>query len=142
LHPAIHVHIFNSKGEIYLQQRAWTKDIQPGKWDTAVGGHVDYGETIEQAVLRESMEELGLTDIHPEYEYRYHWESTVERELIYVFKLLNEGPFVLNEDELIDGRFWSLEEVESFLGKGVFTPNFEHDLQLLIDYKVIDCIEK
>jgi len=139
LHPVVHVHIFNSKGEIYLQQRAWTKDIQPGKWDTAVGGHVDYGETIEQALRRECMEELGLVDVEPVYEYRYHWQSPVECELIHVFTLVYDGLITPNKNELIHGRFWSLDEVKSFLGKAVFTPNFEHDLQLLIDYKVINC---
>ena len=36
LHPVIHLHIFNSDGELYLQKRSKKKDIQPGKWDTAV----------------------------------------------------------------------------------------------------------
>jgi len=53
LHPVVHLHVFNSKGDIYLQRRPDWKDIQPGKWDTAVGGHVDYGETPEQALQRE-----------------------------------------------------------------------------------------
>ena len=43
LHPVIHLHVFNSKGELYLQKRPEWKDIQPGKWDTSVGGHVDLG---------------------------------------------------------------------------------------------------
>ena len=29
LHPVIHLHIFNSKGELYLQKRSATKDVQP-----------------------------------------------------------------------------------------------------------------
>lgn len=53
LHPVVHLHVFNSKGEVYLQKRPEWKDIQPGKWDTAVGGHVDYGETPEEALMRE-----------------------------------------------------------------------------------------
>ena len=53
LHPVVHLHVFNSKGEIYLQRRPYWKDIQPGKWDTAVGGHVDYGETPDVALRRE-----------------------------------------------------------------------------------------
>ena len=45
LHPVVHMHVFNSRGEVYLQKRPEWKDIQPGKWDTSVGGHIDYGET-------------------------------------------------------------------------------------------------
>jgi hypothetical protein len=38
LHPVVHLHVFNASGDIYLQKRPEWKDIQPGKWDTAVGG--------------------------------------------------------------------------------------------------------
>lgn len=38
LHPVVHLHLFNSRGELYLQKRPEWKDIQPGRWDTAVGG--------------------------------------------------------------------------------------------------------
>ena len=44
LHPVVHLHILSRDGRVYLQKRSMSKDIQPGKWDTAVGGHVDYGE--------------------------------------------------------------------------------------------------
>ena len=43
LHPVVHLHVFNTRGEVYLQKRPQWKDIQPGKWDTSVGGHMDYG---------------------------------------------------------------------------------------------------
>ena len=74
LHPVVHLHVFNSRGELYLQKRPLWKDIQPGRWDTAVGGHVDYGETIAEALRREVREELGITEFTPEavavYEFR------------------------------------------------------------------------
>ena len=44
LHPVVHLHVMREGGFLYLQKRAMDKDIQPGKWDTAVGGHVDFGE--------------------------------------------------------------------------------------------------
>ena len=73
LHPVVHLHVFNSKGEIYLQRRPDWKDIQPGKWDTAVGGHIDYGETPEEALRREVREELGITDFVAERIARKNW---------------------------------------------------------------------
>ena len=82
LHPVVHLHVFNSKGELYLQKRPEWKDIQPGKWDTAVGGHIDYGETPEDALIREVREELGITDFTPERLGHYVFESKRERELM------------------------------------------------------------
>ena len=65
LHPVVHLQLFNSRGDLYLQKRALHKDIQPGKWDTAVGGHIDYGESVKNALRREAREELGITDFQP-----------------------------------------------------------------------------
>lgn len=79
LHPVVHLHIFNEAGDLYLQKRSMNKDIQPGKWDTAVGGHIDYGETVEEALRREVREELGITDFIPQFITRYVFESTIEK---------------------------------------------------------------
>ena len=43
LHPVVHLHVFDKRGRLFLQHRSLLKDIQPGKWDTSVGGHIDYG---------------------------------------------------------------------------------------------------
>ena len=124
LHPVVHLHLFNSKGELYLQRRPLWKDIQPGKWDTAVGGHVDYGETIEEALLREVREEIGITDFVPEKMCHYLYDSVRERELVFVHRATYDGE-VRPSEETDGGRFWSIEEIRQNLGKGIFTPNFE-----------------
>ena len=126
LHPVVHLHLFDSSGRIYLQQRPLWKDIQPGKWDTAVGGHIDYGETVEAALCRETQEELGLTDLSIEFLLKYVFESERERELVHVFRATYDGD-VRPSDELDGGRFWSLDELQEVFGKGVFTPNFEQE---------------
>ena len=131
LHPVVHLHIFNSAGELYLQKRVMTKKIQPGKWDTAVGGHIDYGEKIEDALLRETREELGVRDFTPEFLMRYEFRSQVEAELVYIYKCVYDGDFNLDPSEVDEGRFWSLDEIKKSIGKGLFTPNFESEIERL-----------
>ena len=128
LHPVVHLHVFNSRGELYLQKRPEWKDIQPGKWDTAVGGHVDLGECVEEALRREVREELGIADFVPERLAQYVFESQRERELVFVYKTTYDDD-INPSDELDGGRFWSMADIRANLGKGVFTPNFEHELE-------------
>ena len=132
LHPVIHLHVFNEAGDLYLQKRSETKDIQPGKWDTAVGGHVDYGEAVEAALLREAREELGITGFIPEFITRYVFESEIEKELVHTYKTVYNGVFTPDAGELDEGRFWSLAEIKANLGKGIFTPNFEGELDRVL----------
>ena len=127
LHPVVHLHVFNSKGELYLQHRPAWKDIQPDKWDTAVGGHIDLGENVDQALHREVREELGITDFQPESLGHYVFESKRERELVYVHRCSYDGPVKPSKDELDGGRFWTRQEILDNMGKGVFTPNFENE---------------
>lgn len=135
LHPVVHLHIYNRAGDLYLQKRSVRKDIQPGKWDTAVGGHVDLGETIEVALRREVREELGITNFIPEFLMRYVFESALEKELVNTFRTVYEGPFLPDADEIEEARFWSIPEIEAHLGKGVFTPNFESEYEKLKSFK-------
>lgn len=130
LHPVVHLHVFNTKGEIYLQKRPAWKDIQPGKWDTAVGGHVDLGENIEQALNREVEEELGITDFTAEQVSQYVYDSVRERELVFVHKTVYDGE-ITPSAETDGGRFWSMEEVKENIGKAIFTPNFESEIKKL-----------
>ncbi len=131
LHPVVHLHLFNTRGELFLQKRAQTKDIQPGKWDTSVGGHFSPGETAEEALYREAAEELGLKDFVPEYLGRYIWESSRERELVNSFSTVSDLIPVIDPNEIEEGRFWSLKEIKLNLGKDVFTPNFENEFRKL-----------
>jgi isopentenyldiphosphate isomerase len=132
LHPVVHLHLYNKSGKLFLQKRSMTKDIQPGKWDTSVGGHVSPGETIEKALIREVMEELGLNTFIPKFIGSYIWESPRERELVNSFSAITDEIPVINTEEIEEGRFWSLEEIKRETGKNIFTPNFEHEFSLLL----------
>lgn len=131
LHPVVHLHLFNPEGRLFLQKRSVTKDIQPGKWDTSVGGHISPGEKLEDALTREVMEEIGLKDISPRFIHRYVWESPVEKELVFSFIAVSDKKPLFNRQEIDDGRFWTIDEISTKIGKGIFTPNFEKEFSIL-----------
>ncbi len=131
LHPVVHLHVFNSKGELYLQKRREDKLVQPGKWDTAVGGHISFGNTIEEGLMREAKEELGIEGFQPVLLRKYKWETPVESELVFMFRCIYDREITIDPGELSDGRFWKLSEIQNKLGQGVFTPNFELEFDQL-----------
>lgn len=134
LHPVVHLHVFNEKGELYLQKRPMWKDIQPGKWDTAVGGHVDFGEDIHTALLREAREELGINAEGSELVQMYEFHSEREHELVYAHKIVYDKDITPSE-ETDGGRFWTMQEIRDAIGHGILTPNFEQEFMRLFENK-------
>jgi isopentenyldiphosphate isomerase len=131
LHPVVHLHILNSSGALYLQKRSVNKDVQPGKWDTSVGGHMDPDETVEQALRREVSEELGITQFDPVFIHRYKFTSDIEAELVHSFYTIYDGEISPDPVEISEGRYWTKNEIDFNLGKGLFTPNFESEYKIL-----------
>lgn len=129
LHRVSHILVFNSRNELYLQKRAIIKDIQPGKWDTSVGGHLLPGETYEIAAYRELQEELGIVNVEIVHLYDYIWQSKQEKEMVRTFKAIYDGLIVFNPEEIETGRFWSFDKIEVNLKKDIFTPNLVEEYQ-------------
>ena len=131
-HRAVHVMVYDRRGALLLQKRAAAKDIQPGKWDTSVGGHLAVGESYPSAAVRETREELGLVigpeDLEPLHE--YVGSSAVETEHVRSFRVRSEGPFTAPPEEIEELRFWTPQELRAALGSGVLTPVLEHELAL------------
>ncbi len=131
LHPVVHMQVLNSKGELYLQKRAEHKLVQPGKWDTAVGGHVAADESIQLSLQREASEEIGLKRFSAEPFRQYVWETELERELVFGYITTSDEALTPSPDEVSEGKYWSLDEIEEHLNSGVFTPNFIHEYEML-----------
>lgn len=134
LHPVVHLHVFASDGSLLLQKRSEDKDIQPGKWDTSVGGHVDYGETIIDALRREAAEELGLTEFEPKPLKPYIFSSAIERELVnpFIAVVSKDYPFDFQREEISEISFWTEEEINDSIGQNILTPNFEQEYTRLL----------
>lgn len=131
MHPVVHLHVFDKAGRILFQRRSQTKDLFPGYWDTAVGGHVGFGEAAQDALRREAEEELGVPTHEAKYLYTYIMRNQYETEYVTTWAVEFEGPFAVNADEVAEIRFFSPTEIEDKLGKDFFTPNAEEEVQRL-----------
>lgn len=138
LHPVVHLHVFNSEGKLYLQRRSMKKDIAPGLWDTSVGGHVDYGESLDEAVRREAKEEIGLNIDKDspalQFLFQYIWKSEREEELVTAFGITTNDEPTPDLDEVDEGNFFTKQELQEMLGKSRLTAQFEQqELKHLIE---------
>jgi isopentenyldiphosphate isomerase len=130
IHRSAHVLVLHPvEGTLLLQKRSAAKDTYPGRWDTSVGGHVSFGQSYEEAALREAREELGV-DLDPaslEYLHLLRFRSAEESENTATFLCLHPGPFTPDPDEISELRFWTRSDIEAALGTDVFTPHFEQE---------------
>lgn len=137
-HMVVHLLIFNTGGELLLQKRSKQKDMHPGKWSVSVGGHLDSGESFEQALIREAEEELGL-DISLDdivFLYDYCLETEEESEEMRSYMMTYDGPIRPNPREIEEARYWTLDEIKKSTGTAIFTPSLEEELrQYRMHYK-------
>ena len=117
IHRSVRVMVFHPGGDsLLLQKRSLSKDIFPGRWDCAVGGHLDSGETYEKAAVREMGEELGLPPGLPlKHLFDMKVRNPVESENVRAFSMVSEGPFTIQRSELDEVRFFSFEELKRML---------------------------
>jgi len=133
LHPVVHLHIIDPYDNIYLQKRSGIKELYPGRWDTAVGGHVTYGETVMEALIREAGEELAFVDFNPTFLGDYIWRTPDESEMVNIFATVTDREITPDNDEVEEGRWWTRKEVEAAFGGGLLTPQFEHEYREIKD---------
>jgi isopentenyldiphosphate isomerase len=126
-HRAVHVLVFNTRGQVFLQKRSQRKDREPGMWDSSASGHVDAGEEYDMAAVRELEEELGVRPAPPpERWFKLPACPETDQEFVWVYRLRHEGPFVWPAEEIEDGAWFDPGAISRWIRQqpGVFARAF------------------
>jgi len=126
-HRAVHVLVFNARGEIFLQKRSMAKDCFPGTWDSSASGHLDSGEEYDACAVRELREELGLVVAAPLVRlFKIDACAATGQEFCWVYRLASEGPFVLHPEEIERGEWFTPARVTELIHRhpGDFASGF------------------
>ncbi len=128
-HRAVHVLVFNRRGEVFLQKRSMQKDCHPGVWDSSASGHLGPGESYEAGAVRELAEELGLTiGGEPKRWFRVEACEATGQEFVWVYRVEAEGPFTLHPVEISAGGWFGVEAVDRWIAgrPDELSPAFRH----------------
>ena len=138
LHRAIHVLVFNARGEVFLQKRSRTKDTAPGLWDSSTSGHVDAGEDYDACAVRELREEIGLVVAAcPTRLMRIEACAETGWEFVWVYECGSEGPFTLHPEEIERGDWFTPEQIARWVAgqPGEFASSFQLIWQRYVNAK-------
>ncbi|MCI0745840.1 MAG: NUDIX domain-containing protein [Verrucomicrobia subdivision 3 bacterium] len=114
-HRAVHILVFNSRGEVFLQKRSRLKDCFPGAWDSSASGHLDAGEEYDACAVRELREELGVQATEPLRRlFKLAACPDTGHEHVWVYVCRCEGPFCLHPEEIERGDWFSVDRVNQW----------------------------
>ncbi len=132
-HRAVYVLIFNERGQLFVHQRAATKDVYPSRFDVVVGGVVGAGESYDDAARREAAEEVGIYDTPLRRILPFQYEDEENRVNGMVYSCTYEGPLTLQAEEIVSGEWLDLDEVIERIQKMPFCPDGVEALYRYLD---------
>lgn len=129
--------------EVVAQQRSATKDINPEKWDVGIAGHVDFGESVEQTAVRETLEEVGL-DIDASdlklariYPKQIQFNQYTDNEFLYQYTIKLDDAYKskikIDATESMAWKMIAITELEQHLASSVFIPRTQEQIQHVVD---------
>ena len=117
-HRAVHVLVFNARGEVFLQKRSMLKDTAKGKWDSSSSGHLDTGEDYDACAVRELREEIGLIATQPPKRlFKVNACRETGWEFCWVYRCESEGPFQLHPEEIETGEWFTPAAVTKWVAE-------------------------
>ncbi len=140
LHRAFSILIFNSGGELLLQQRASGKRLWGSYWSNSCCSHPRVGESMDEACHRRLWEELGLrAELTFLYKFQYHadfGDAGAEREMCSVYAGVSDDLPSTNPNEISDWRYIDPKELEREFAQNseAFTPWFKLEWQEIMQH--------
>lgn len=132
----VHACIFNSKGEMLIQQRQPFKSGWSNMWDITVGGSAIAGETSQTAAEREIFEEIGLKinlqNVQPHL--TINFDSGFD-DVYLIERDLDVKDLVLQYEEVQQVKWATLDEILQKLDDGTFIPYYKSLIQLFFDMR-------
>jgi len=117
IHRSVYIFVLNGRNEIFIQKRSESKDLYPGYYTGSATGHVEYGESYDEAAERELREELGIeAPLRRLCKFRSFSEDEREISMLYVCRY--DGPISFNKEEISEGVFMTLEDIKQSLRTG------------------------
>lgn len=133
IHRAVMFFVFDEEERVFVNQRSESKEVYPGYWSIAFGGHVLSGESYDAAARREIQEEVGLET--PARQIGGFQKRTAdERENVKVYAVTAEQEPVLFAEEIAQGRFVTLAEINQLISRFEFLPETPDLLKILIEH--------
>ena len=124
LHRCTYIFVFNSQGELFVQQRTLTKDIYPGFLDLAAGGVIVAGESYDLGAQRELAEELGICGVPLTHHGVIYYEDKLSRVFGAIYSCVWDGPMQFQVEEVAGGNFYSIDQVCRMADEGAqITPD-------------------
>jgi 16S rRNA (adenine1518-N6/adenine1519-N6)-dimethyltransferase len=126
LHRAVHVFVFNSRGELLLQLRSAEKDEYPLAYTSSASGHLGAGETYDEAAPRELEEELGLAGCPLERLRKFPAGPETSLEHTVLYRVVSDASLRVDPHEILAATFHSLDEIAAMFAREPekFTPCF------------------
>ena len=136
MYPVVRLHIFNPEGKILLQRRSLKSDIEPGKWDAAVAGHVHYGEDIEAALKRECAEEINIDIKEFQLINKRVFNAETSTALMFVFLSVVEEIPRANKNEVEEIDFFTISEIQPLISNNKASIGLAQEYEMLKAIKV------
>src|SRR5262245_23848399 len=115
-HRAVHIFVFNQRGDVFLQKRSMSKDSSPGLWDSSSSGHLDCGEEYDACAMRELREEIGLNvSVCPHRLFKIEACAQTGQEFVWLYQCENDGPFTLHPEEIERGDWFAPQQISNWI---------------------------